>query len=181
MNIVHKPIIIILLFAFVGLVLDGILFTQLVELSRKKQQALEQGEALLIQKKALDVLAGSVAAKQKDVLDLKKMFPSSLSEFVQFTDDVSAVATASSQVIIFNNDDQPAIQKKNQLNYQTEGVVIDLDGRYPDMLKFFGRVNELPYFFTLDKVSINKNQQGGGVKANLRMVLLMKQEGNNGK
>lgn len=173
MKISPKPISLILLFAFVGLILNGVLFLKINEASQKKQQATNYHELLLRQKNSLDELNNVVLKRQKDITNLKDMLPLTLQDFVQFTADLSAAATESAQVIKLASEQQPRVEKKERLAYRTEAVTMELDGRYLDLLRFFEHLDNLPYFYSLEQIKIQKESQGEGVKTSVKVLLYM--------
>lgn len=171
---VKKPIVVAIIFAIIGLILDTVLYLQAIDLTKKRDQELTEQTQLLNEKHLLDELSSSLELKQKELEGVENMLPKTLDDFVLFTNDLSAVATASGQVMKLSSEPEPKKQLKDKFTYRTLGVSMDLTGSYPSVLSFFERFYSLPFYVTVEKIIIEKNLQEHGVKSAVKINLYMR-------
>ncbi|MBI3282840.1 type 4a pilus biogenesis protein PilO [Candidatus Curtissbacteria bacterium] len=162
------------LLAFLAVVLNIILFINLAQLAKKKENANYQLKSLEVERKALDVLYEKLRSKPQGMDEIELTLPKTLDEFVTFSNDLSAIATASGMKLEIANDKQPKQQKQNTLVYKTQSLTFEVSGSYRDLLVFFERMASLPYFFHLNTFTVTKNKNANEVNISGKLILYIR-------
>lgn len=103
----------------------------------------------------------------------EKTLPKSEEEVAVFATAIESLAKSHSLVLNLDFEDFPG-QVDIGGRYATGiGLDISLDGSYQNITTFLHRLDELTYFFKIDKLIITQQELKTGVKASLSGVLVM--------
>lgn len=173
MRLFQKPLLFSSTFAVVGILVSAFLFFKTTELAKHREQIFVQQATLKNQLSSLDQLQKTIDAKKEEVEHIETMLPSTLDEFVIFTNALSSLATASGQLLKLGIQ-EPKIDKKDNFSYHTETINLNLEGTYSRLLLFLERLYAMPFYITFDKIAIKKATQNSTVQTSLQLTLFMK-------
>ena len=150
-----RPLYIVLILSL-GLIIA--LGYQLVLLREKKQEIKRQIQIANSQLVQLDQLNRQYNLIQRDTAKIGKMLPKSDTDFVDFTQTLSTIATQSGLQMTLTNENQQNDEKLKNGSVKRLPMVIELEGSFTSHISFFDRLYNTPYFIALESLVMNSRE-----------------------
>lgn len=168
----RTPIIHIILYLFLlGIAIALFWLTQNV--LRDRNFRLAEIDSLVENRSKLTEVNAVLPQIESEEVIWRDYLPSSEEEVADFASSIEGLARNESMDVTLDFDDfltQVDIAGKFVTGL---GLSITLEGSYQGMTSFFGELNDLPYFFKTDKITILKHETRSGIKATVRGSLIM--------
>lgn len=154
------------------LVLIGLLIIAIPSLNKQYRISQSELSGLDEEENQLNELNGQYSRYKSSIETLTLALPGNDVEFASFAQTLSTIASQSGVLLKINSEDDLHDEKKASGVFRKATSSILVAGSFPQIEDFYRRLENTPYYFSLDELSVEGKEEG--VESDAKIVIYMR-------
>lgn len=120
------------------------------------------------QKQELDALANQYNQLHSNINNLSTLFPKNDEDFAYFSEELSSTASSSGIRLVQTFEELSAV-KTDPDGKKKVPLTLEISGDYLKLVDFLTKINQLPYYFAIEQMSVLNDETG--IKSTVKLSL----------